>query len=215
MRRIRFHLGTLVILVLLLGVGFAALRESNETCDSSIFTLTLVVLSISRLLAIHRTEERRAFCLGFAAFGSAYLVFSLVPSIESRLITTKALAFLDSKVPRSIPAADALYDIVVVNKSRPIAVDVNKGNGNLKNMAVVAGSNRLFSRILAGPSLVGFSDTTETFVRIGHSLFVLIAAFVGGQLSLHLCANHSKRTSELPSPETGFVSAEHLSGPSH
>ena len=115
------------------------------------------------------------------------------------------LAFLDSKVPRSIPAADALYDIVVVNKSRPIAVDVNKGNGNLKNMAVVAGSNRLFSRILAGPSLVGFSDTTETFVRIGHSLFVLIAAFVGGQLSLHLCANHSKETLELPSPETGFV----------
>ena len=30
MRRLRFHLGTLVILVLLLGIGFAALRESNE-----------------------------------------------------------------------------------------------------------------------------------------------------------------------------------------
>ena len=34
MRRFRFHLGTLVILVLLLGVGFAALRESDETWDS-------------------------------------------------------------------------------------------------------------------------------------------------------------------------------------
>src|SRR5271166_1257131 len=44
MRRFRFHIGTLVILVLLLGVGFADLRESNETWDSSIFSLTLVVL---------------------------------------------------------------------------------------------------------------------------------------------------------------------------
>ena len=41
MRRFRFHLGTLVILVLLLGVGFAALRESNEIWDSSIFSITL------------------------------------------------------------------------------------------------------------------------------------------------------------------------------
>ena len=44
MRRFRFHLGTLVILVLVLGVGFAALRESNETWDSSIFSITLGVL---------------------------------------------------------------------------------------------------------------------------------------------------------------------------
>jgi hypothetical protein len=35
MRRLRFHLGTLVIVVLLLGVGFAALRESNETVELS------------------------------------------------------------------------------------------------------------------------------------------------------------------------------------
>ena len=70
MRRFRFHLGTLVILVLVLGVGFAALRESNETWDSSIFSLILVVLLISILLAIHRTGQRRAFWLGFALFGS-------------------------------------------------------------------------------------------------------------------------------------------------
>ena len=99
MRRFRFHIGTLVILVLFFGVGLAALRESNDTWDSSIFTLTLGILLISILLAVHRTENRRAFWIGFALFGSAYLGLSLFPSIESRLITTKALAYLDSKVP--------------------------------------------------------------------------------------------------------------------
>jgi cbb3-type cytochrome oxidase subunit 3 len=99
MRRLRFHIGTLVILVLFLGVGFAALRESNEIWDSSIFTITLCMLLISILLAIHRTERRRAYWLGFTLFGWTYLGLSLVPSIEPKLITTKALAYLDSEVP--------------------------------------------------------------------------------------------------------------------
>ena len=64
MRRFRFHLGTLVILILLLEVGFAALRESNEIWDSSIFSITLGVLLSSILLAIHRAEKRRAFLAG-------------------------------------------------------------------------------------------------------------------------------------------------------
>ena len=116
MRRFRFHIGTLVILVLILGVGFAALRESDETWDSSVFSLALGVLSISILLAIHRTGHRRAFWLGFALFGWAYLGLSLVPSIESRLITTKALAFLDSKMPRSIPAGLAYFDTITTDR---------------------------------------------------------------------------------------------------
>ena len=99
MRRFRFHLGTLVIVVLVLALGFAALRESNEPWESGLFTITLAVLLTSILLAIHRTESRQAFWMGFALFGWTYLALSLVPSIESRLATTKALAYLDSKVP--------------------------------------------------------------------------------------------------------------------
>jgi hypothetical protein len=68
MRRLRFHLGTLVILVLLSGVGFGALRESNEIWDSCIFSFTLGLLLISVLLAIHQAEKRRAFWLGFALY---------------------------------------------------------------------------------------------------------------------------------------------------
>ena len=86
----RFHIGTLVILVLVLGVGFAALRESNDFWDSGIFTLTLGGLLISILLAVHQREANRAFWIGFTLFGWAYLALSLVPSIESRLLTRKA-----------------------------------------------------------------------------------------------------------------------------
>ena len=212
MRCFRFHFGTLVILVLILGVGFAALRESDETWDSSIFSLTLGMLSVSILLAIHRTENRRAFWLGFALFGAAYLGLSLIPSIESRLITTKALAFADSKMPRSIPAGlayfdsdnDGLMDLYVVNNSQPNALYLNKGNGVFNDVRALAESNPWFSNILTGPPLTRSIGNKEDFVRIGHSLLALIAAILGGLLSRHLHARKLERTSEPSSLEPGL-----------
>ena len=99
MKRFRYRIASLLILVLLLGVGFAALREANDLWDGCVLTLTIGVLLVSVLLALHRRETTRAFWVGFALFGWAYLELSLVPSIEPRLLTTTARAYLDSKVP--------------------------------------------------------------------------------------------------------------------
>jgi len=189
MRRFRFHIGTLLILVLILGVGFAALRESDETWDSSIFSLTLGMLSGSILLAIHRTEKRRAFWLGFALFGWTYVGLSLVPSIESRLLTTKALAYLDSNVPdRSIVIGGRVWDSWS-NKQNQNNQSVNSTSiaffpqGNLP-----ANSHRYVNWDWIVTGSFGGTATiwAENFVRIGHSLLALIAAFVGGHLSRHL-----------------------------
>jgi hypothetical protein len=170
MSRLRFHIATFVILILLLGVCLAALRESNEAWDSSIFSLTLGVLIISILLAIHRTEKRRAFWMGFALFGSAYMGMSLVPAIESRLITTRALAFLDSKVPRPIQGGLGYFEYA--------------GDGF---MDIQFANNTLFPwNSLVGTSPKGSIGTTEHFVRIGHSVLAIVAALLGGQLSRYL-----------------------------
>jgi hypothetical protein len=187
MKRFRFHIGTLVIFVLILGVGLAALRESNETWDRSVFSITLGMLLISILLTVHRTEKRRAFWLGFALFGSVYLGLSLIPSIESRLITSRGLAYLGSKVPRSSPAGagfvyfdydnDGSMDLYVVNNSQRSALYRNKGNAGWVLDVVAAG-------------LAGSSGTTENFVRIGHSLLVLIGAFLGGRFSRYFFAKN-------------------------
>jgi hypothetical protein len=187
MRRFRFHIGTLIILVVVLGVSFAALRESNEIWDHGVFTLTLVILLTSVLLAIHRSEKKRAFWLGFALFGAAYLGLTLVPSIESRLATTRALAFLDSKLPRSMPAGFAYFDydndgdmdLYVVNRAQPKVLYLNRGNGT-------------FQDVTSGRSLRGSTGTTENFMRIGHSLLALTYAFVGGRLSGYLYAKNRR-----------------------
>jgi type IV secretory pathway VirB2 component (pilin) len=66
MRRFRFNIASLLVVVLIVAVGFAALRESNDLWDSGLFTLTLAILLVSIFFAVHRTESRRAFWLGFA-----------------------------------------------------------------------------------------------------------------------------------------------------
>ena len=110
MKSIRFTIGSLLGVISVVGVGFAALRESSDLWESGVFTLTLGLLLISTLFAYHRLGSRKAFWLGFALFGSTYLGLSLVPSIEPRLITTEALTFLDSKMPgrSSEPGTDIL-----------------------------------------------------------------------------------------------------------
>jgi hypothetical protein len=180
MRRIRFSIASLLVLVLVLALGFAALRESNEIWDGGIFTLALVILLTSVLLAVHRTEERRAFWLGFALFGAVYLGLSLVPPIGSRLITTRALAYIDSKVPGRPQNFFKVQTVAFSPDGRRIATSsLNEA--------------RLWD-VTTGRLLGGWAGTTENFVRIGHSLFALIVAFLGGQLSRHLCARHEEAT---------------------
>ena len=196
MSRIRFNIASLLVAVLFVAVGFAALRESNDLWDSGLFTLTLTVLLISTLLAIHRSDARRAFWIGFALLGGGYLLLSLVASIESRLATTKALAYLDSKVPgRSL----GVLTIQLVgtrsgssgNQVQAVAFSPQGGQLDTSNLGTVKLWDATTGRLLGG-----WAGTTENFVRIGHSLLALLAGWLGGLLSRRLW-----RGSRPPEPE--------------
>jgi WD40 repeat protein len=186
MRRFRFNIASLLVVVLLVAVGFAALRESNETWDSGLFTLTLSVLLASTLLAIHRNDARRAFWIGFAVFGGGYLVLSLVPSIESRLATSKALAYLDSKVPGRTQTFfkvqfTATGSGALGNQVRAVAFSPDGNQVATSSLGTVKLWDATTGRLLGG-----WAGTTENFVRIGHSLLALLAGWLGGLLSRRL-----------------------------
>jgi AcrB/AcrD/AcrF family len=116
MRDPRYNIASMLGAISFVAVGFAALREANDQWDSGLFSLTLGLLLDAVLLAVHRTEARRAFWIGFALFGWGYLSLSLIPSTEARLITTQALTYLEkanilgnrANVMRVIPDLDRM-----------------------------------------------------------------------------------------------------------
>jgi WD40 repeat protein len=198
MRRFRFRIGNLLILIVLLGVGFAALRQANDLWDCIVLTSAIGVMTVSVLLAIHRKDERWAFWVAFALFGWGYLGLTAIPSIEPRLLTTLGLAYLDSRVPgRSVVSTGSTTG---VGASDPIGLTVRavtfSPQGNVLATTNNAGTVRVWNTS-TGILLWSGTGTTENFVRIGHSLVALILAWLGGKLAgrIHVGSREMRPTS--------------------
>src|SRR5262249_4779035 len=73
MSRLRFTIAQAMALVLLAGIGFAALRSASVLWASAVFTLTVTVLSAALLAAMARRGRARMTWAGFALFGWIYL----------------------------------------------------------------------------------------------------------------------------------------------
>src|SRR5262249_32383629 len=147
----------LMAFVLLVAIGFAALREATGWWASGAFSATLLVLALAAAYAVHRRGPRRAFWSAFAAFGWSYMLFAFCPvcetSIRPRLLTTK---LLDALAPIVHPATNAelLYAVVV-----------SPQGGTEDGMAAVTGN----------PAAV-----RQHFQDIGHSMIALLLAAIGG-----------------------------------
>lgn len=181
MRNLRFNISAILAAITVVAIGLAALREASEIWDSTLLTLSLGVLLVSVLLAIHREASRRAFWVGFALFGWAYVLLSLIPSVESRLLTTKILTRLDSKVQGR---SAGIIQSVAFSPEGTLVAAGNPGQVRVWDAAT-------------GRLLSGWTGTTENFVRTGHSLIALLAAWMGGLLS-RLCHGRSQHQAARP-----------------
>jgi hypothetical protein len=184
MTRLRFNIGTLLAVVVFLAVAFAALREATAFWDSGVFTLTAAMLLASVLLSVHRTGKGRAFWVGFALFGWIYLAASLIPWVEPRLLTTRVLEFLDSRIPgRTVTFSVTLTTNNSGAPSNLVEEVTTSTNGRdlIKTMNGTISLSTLTGKALAGPF-----GSSENFVRIGHSLLALVVALCGGHFSHRL-----------------------------
>src|SRR5206468_369524 len=113
---------------------------------------------------IHRRAERRAFWLGFALFGWGYLGLVAIPAIGPRLLTTQALAYLDSKVlSRPVAITGQPWGGPVNTPGQAVTTVAFSPQGNLVAGSTSSGGVWVWNT--TGRLLGSGSGTTENFLR--------------------------------------------------
>jgi hypothetical protein len=79
MTRSRFTIAQLMTLILVVGVGFAALRNANQLWASATYTIAIISILAALLFAFANKGTARMTSAGFAVFGWAYLFIDLLP----------------------------------------------------------------------------------------------------------------------------------------
>ncbi len=204
MRIPRFTIRSLLGVVLFVAIAVAALRASTDAWDGWLFALTSLILLTTVLLAVHRTDRKRAYWLGFALFGWTYLVASLVPSIGSRLPTTRGLVLIDSMIPGRETTISAVFGYTSTAGPNPVQWFAFPPQANTV-VSTSQGKSRVWDS-WSGNVLAGTGGTTENFVRIGHSLLALLLACIGGHLSRYLDHIGQRREACVLSPSDSSTS---------
>jgi hypothetical protein len=175
MRLPRFTIAGLMGLVVVVAVGVAALRYASELWAGILLLLTLGVLGAS-VLAFHEREgARRAWWRGFALFGWGYVALTMGPwatgAIAPRLPTTMGL---DVLYARMHPGTARMLDVRIWD----LGSRDTKAAGALTTYARSAVRFSPDDGSILFPSSV--NTTPEPFRRVGHCLWALLVAGVGG-----------------------------------
>ena len=159
-------------------------RSATQLWASFAFTLTLGLLTISVLAAFYRCGHRGAFCVGFSACGWSYLVMCFAPWFEGfvgpSLSTTAVLDFLYPVIrPAASPnGREALYSF----GSDDVISAVGPGSIAPRSCGW-RGSGGSPTGHASGRSSC---SAPGRFRRIGHSIFAVVAAFLGGFIARRL-----------------------------
>jgi hypothetical protein len=184
--KVRFSIGLLLALIAISGVGLAALRTPSHAWASTLFAVSLGSLPLALLNAMYSRERRRAFWTGFLVCGAAYFTATQGPWFRDefgpRMVTT---AIIDMAYSRIAPADPSAANRLLLARSETVAggrsgqsfptylgLPVSSDWTTWWEPDRKSGANlRLGNFALVSP---------ETFRRIGHSLFTLVLAALGG-----------------------------------
>jgi hypothetical protein len=176
MRLPRFTIAGLMGLVVVVAVGVAALRFASDLWADILLVLTLGTLGAAVLAFHERTGAKRSWWRGFALFGWGYVALALGPwaseSIAPRLPTTMGLDALYARMHPTDEGGQARGDVTYVLSKRLAAFNASTGAA-VAWSATPHTTARTFALWMA-------NATPEFFRRVGHCLWALLVACVGG-----------------------------------
>jgi hypothetical protein len=192
MRRIRVSIAGLLVGIALLGVSLAALLHPSPLWGSVFYSLTLGTLTIFLLAAIFKRGPSQAFWIGFCSCGWAYFLAIFGPDpiaqLGPNLVTT---AILDISYPFTIPreevGASRISAPPYPTSLRTSTARTARGGGTII-LAGAFGGNPPATfptpwEVWTKPDrMTSFNNSTspKMYRRIGHSIFCLLFASLGG-----------------------------------
>jgi hypothetical protein len=226
LRAPRFSIGSLLTVIAILGVGFAALRSPSPVWASAIFTVTAVTLVAAASNAIFGRGARRAYWLGFALFGGAYFYLTMS---SNQLVTETMLdllyAHVGPQVPQPPPAPPVL-PLPIATPVSPPPIDPTATSVSYElnsTQYITSGTITASSYPASLPTVSAWEHWTKpdrrigeyvfpteftarfsslSFRQIGHSLAALLAATLGGVFARWRYEGNSKAI-ELPGVSPG------------
>ncbi len=206
----QFSIRSLLVAVTISAVGVASLLNANLWWEGGIWLVALGLLGSGILLCIYRQGQQRAYWLGFVIFGGLYLGLIVITAAIGKyydLLPTQLSQFAYHWVipaagqgqylppPASagtpLPAVAYSYQ-VVASASGPYAQPtLSPGQPQVVVPPPATSVPALYTTApwTANPRYV----PVEKFVSIGHSLWMLLAAAVGGKLCQWICRTQSPR----------------------
>jgi hypothetical protein len=186
MKRVRFTLGELILMVVVVAIGLAAIRSGSPAWAGAMLSITFFAMICSLLGVILGRGTRRVYWSGFGLLGWSYLLLMYVPWLHENvgqfLLAPNLFEYLD-EVLHADPQGGG-----------------GRGGGLASLPLGVLGASATGGGF-TGPSGAGaFSD----LVRIGMAMEALLWAFLGGWVA---CYFASGRDREGPSETAARTAA--------
>ena len=179
MKRFQYSLLWLLGLMAFVAIGCNALVNASAFWAGLLFTVTIFVLMVAVLGSIYRHGSARAFWLGFAIFGWAYLWLVCGPTPgrtfsedgwqfepQEPLATTKLLSFF-------------FHNLLPQVRGRTVVPQTSPGGGTGMFMGT------------PGAMKVPIALARDFFC-VGHSLWALLFAYVGGWVARYFHATRDR-----------------------
>ncbi len=173
MKRPRITIAHIILLVLVVAIGLAAIRSGSAAWAGAMFSITFFMMIGSFLGIALGRGMRRIYWSGFATLGWSYLLLIYVP-------------WLDGKVGRFLLAPNLFEYLEEVLHSDA------QGGGMQSVPLVILGATATGGGFDGGPGAWSGVQNLSDFVRLGLMLEALLWAFAGGWMACYFASGHDE-----------------------
>jgi hypothetical protein len=177
----RFSIRALLAIAVVPALALAALKNANEWWAGTMVLIAIAVVGIALAGAVIMRGRERCWWATFAFFGGGYLALTFAPGLSTevgpKLVTTTALDYLYAQFI-ALSTRPRLPQVLWWQHAQALGrVDRLKAENREPGDPELDSAMRILINLET--QLRGAADERD-FIRVGHSLFALLAGLTGG-----------------------------------